>query len=72
MGKYTTWGPCRGMGPIRKTRQAAEQDAERDGAGCNQQGGYSDRYVYAIDADGFLRDEDGRIPMDNGYAIKAY
>jgi hypothetical protein len=53
---WTTWGDVRGLGPIRgvNERGQAECDLKADGHGCRQQGGYSDRSLYAIDADGYL------------------
>lgn len=59
MSKFTTYGHVRDMGPIRNTREAAERDLAKDREGCRDQGGYSDRSVYAIDADGYLMQEDG-------------
>lgn len=52
--RYVTWGSIRGMGPIRKTIEQAERDLRADQRGCRRQGGYSDRFVYAIDADGYV------------------
>ena len=59
--QYTTYGSVRGQGPVRDSLEAALRDLENDGDGCAAQGGYSDRRVYAIDADGRRRavDSDG-------------
>ena len=59
MKKYTTYGPVRGMGQIRTSREKAMADLADDHAGCATQGGYSDRDIYEIDADGYLIDENG-------------
>jgi hypothetical protein len=53
--RYTTYGAVRGMGPIRTERRVAERDMKSDQDGCAKQGGYSDRDVYEIDSEGFLR-----------------
>lgn len=60
--KYTTYGPVRGLGPIRTSIDAAQRDLKNDQYGCYRGcGGYSDRRVYAIDADGYLVDDFGRF-----------
>lgn len=57
--RYTTYGPVRGMGPIRDEEIEAQADLMEDRDGCASQGGYSDRMVYEIDKDGYLMDDDG-------------
>jgi hypothetical protein len=47
--RYTTWGPVRGdCGHAHTMPMAAERCIERDRAGCEYQGGYSDRHVRVI------------------------
>lgn len=58
---YTTWGSVRGMGPLRADLAAAERDYYGDQSACERQGGYSDREVVSIDADGILYRLDGSI-----------
>ena len=57
--RWTTWGSVRGQGPIRVTHKEAERDLDRDAQGCAEQGGYSDRDIYGIDAEGWVVDERG-------------
>jgi hypothetical protein len=57
--RWITWGSVRGQGPIRSTCMDAERDLTEDREGCAAQGGYSDREVYGIDADGYVVDDDG-------------
>jgi hypothetical protein len=61
MKRYTTYGPVRGLGPVRTSRWRAESDLGSDRAGCRLQGGYSDRCIYDVDSEGFLRDSDGEL-----------
>lgn len=59
MSEYTTWGDVRGgCGHRHKTIAAAEQCIERDSAGCQRQGGYTDRHVRVLEGD----DPDRRMP----------
>jgi hypothetical protein len=58
MTRYTTWGDVGGFGPVRRSLERAEADLRRDIKGCRAQGGYSDRAVYVVDAEGFLRHMD--------------
>lgn len=51
---WTTWGSVRGMGPVRETLEEAQTDLELDQQGCEEQRGYSDRDVYAIDHEGYV------------------
>lgn len=51
--RWSSWGSVRGQGPIRLTRARAEDDLDRDAQGCAEQGGYSDRDLIAIDAEGW-------------------
>jgi len=46
----------RGQGPVRTTYEAAERDLRADIYGCASQGGYTDRAIYEIDAEGYLVD----------------
>lgn len=57
--RWVTWGDVRGMGEIRDTRQEADRDLMEDRTTCYAQGGYSDRAVYQVDADGYLFREVG-------------
>ena len=52
--RWVTWGDVRGQGPVRRTAARAARDLAADEQGCESQGGYSDRAVYAVDADGYL------------------
>lgn len=53
---YATYGNVRGLGPtLHRTLDAAQAAVARDQAGCRKQGGYSDRDVYLVDQDRFLR-----------------
>lgn len=52
--KVTSYGDVRGQGPVRRSVEAAERDIDRDDAGCQAQGGYSDRRIAYIGADGYL------------------
>jgi len=59
---YGTYGSVRGYGPLRATQSEAERDLDDDITGCRGQGGYSDREVVAVDADGCCwEDDDGEI-----------
>ena len=68
---YVTWGSVRGEGPTRATRAEAEADLRRDANGCRRQGGYSDRHVYWIDADGYARDDEGGYVWPHGPSHRA-
>ena len=60
MALYTTYGAVRGYcGHNHQNRTTALACLRRDREGCAAQGGYSDRGVYAIDAEGYLMCEDG-------------
>lgn len=53
---WGTYGSVRGMGPLRASRKEAERDQDRDCDDCRAVPGgdcYSDRYVVAVDADGY-------------------
>lgn len=53
---YTTYGPVRnGCGHRHRTVEAAMRCLRSDGKGCQMQGGYSDRTIYARLKDGSLR-----------------
>ena len=56
--KWATWGSVRGLGPVRSLIGSAIEDLERDRIDCRSQGGYSDRELYAVDADGYVIDPD--------------
>lgn len=58
---YGSYGSTRGHGPFRLSLAEADGDVESDARGCARQGGYSDRQVVAVDADGccYAVDEDG-------------
>lgn len=57
MTVYTTRGSVRGCcGHKHKTIGAAVKCLKADQSGCQSQGGYSDRTIRAIDADGTERD----------------
>ena len=68
---YITWGSVRGLGPTRSTREQSERDARRDSHGCRRQGGYSDRQVYALDVEGYARDDDGGYVWPYGRTSRA-
>lgn len=56
---YTTKGEIRGeCGHTHRSLQAALRCKEADQRGCRMQGGYSDRYVYGVDEQGRLTDEE--------------
>jgi len=59
--KFTTWGDVRGQGPVYDNAEAADRSLVRDQKACGARGGYSDREVYSIDDEGFLRDELGHV-----------
>jgi hypothetical protein len=65
---YTTAGSVRGQcGHLHETTTLADRCLARDRAGCAIQGGYSDRQIARIDAEGFLYDLDGEwIAADGG------
>lgn len=48
--EFTTWGPCRGQGPIRTSRTLAERDARTDARECarHSDGAYSDRRLVIV------------------------
>jgi hypothetical protein len=53
--RHTTYGRVRGgCHRLYETREAAERSCRRDAAGCESQGGYSDRKVCEVDEDGIL------------------
>jgi hypothetical protein len=54
--RWTTWGSVRGMGPLRSEKSDAERDLVDDDKGCASQGGYSDRRLCTVDADGWVND----------------
>lgn len=56
---YTTRGEIRGeCGHVHRSWRAAIECKDRDSRGCRQQGGYSDRWVVAVDDRGQITDED--------------
>jgi len=62
--RYTTWGPVRGLSPIRhRTRGAAERELARDQRGCRAQGGYSDRTVAVVVGGRLYHDEEATAPV---------
>lgn len=66
MTLYTTWGPVRGScGHEHKSIDTADACLRRDGEGCAGQGGYTDRNIYALDADGCRRTlRENELPAD--------
>lgn len=58
---YVTWGSVRGEGPVRASFAEADKDARQDSHGCRRQGGYSDRDVYPIDDEGYVRDDEDYV-----------
>ena len=54
---WCSWGKTRGLGPRRLSRIDASADVTKDAAMLGGLGGRTDRAVYAIDADGYLRDD---------------
>ncbi len=68
---WVTWGSVRGEGPTRATEEQAERDARADAHGCRRQGGYSDRQVYGVDADGWARTSEGGYVWPHGRTSRA-
>lgn len=69
---WTTWGMVRGLGPVRDSQDAALRDLTDDSEACGNQGGYSDRDLYAIDQDGYVVDPDtGDNVWPNGRTSRA-
>lgn len=53
MSRYVTWGPVRGRGGIvHRKLETAARALRSDIIGCREQGGYSDRRVWRLNADG--------------------
>ncbi len=70
---YGTWGAVRGFGPLRLDRAAAEADLQLDADGCGKHGGYSDRFVVAVDDEGICYrdlDTDDWVRASSGSAAK--
>ena len=57
--RWITYGPRRGLGPVRDREAEARQDAIDDVRKCKSVGGTSDREEYMVDVDGYLRGPDG-------------
>lgn len=57
--RWVSYGPTRGLGPIRDRSVDAMKDAAEDQRKCAGIGGTSDRVEYQIDVDGYLRTPDG-------------
>lgn len=55
---WTTYGPLRGRGPIRKSRKEALLDLQRHSEECRRAGRYSDRTVVWLDKNGYIYDND--------------
>jgi len=68
---FTTWGPVRGLGPLRTTWQLAARDVNRDRWGSSKAGAgaYSDRHIFGVNAEGYLCADDGRPIMHNGSGV---
>jgi len=67
MPRYITHNESRGFGPVRGSHDAAERDSFRRWKRSGAPGFYSDHHdkVYAVDTDGYLRDENGALVYSN-------
>lgn len=69
---YTTYGGTRGgCGHLHRTKKAALRCLHRDCAGCESQGGYSDRCLLHSDAEGYFCDSDGAEYYPYGPSMRA-
>jgi hypothetical protein len=60
--KYTTRGSVRGCcGHTHRTIHGAQQCVNRDQAGCERQGGYSDRHVVRLDGEELTQAESDEL-----------
>lgn len=64
---FTTYGSVRGCcGHRHTTRSGADRCLARDQAGCESQGGYSDRSVVLVGEDGYLYHDMGQMQAEDG------
>ena len=64
---FSTYGSVRGCcGHRHTTLSGAARCLARDRAGCASQGGYSDRSLVLVDADGYLYHDMGQIAAADG------